>query len=140
MHVGGEWCGEVVADDAKDGGVLTTVEERAGEVTRDRLSSVPISMSSFLFEFPTTGAISFADFCTDPSRSYTVELAEATQARANLRVALKEIKRTDGEKDNLKLVKVLDDYLPHLCGIISCTASDELVLKSTPSKHNFAVV
>lgn len=63
-------------------------------------------MSSFLFELPTTGAISFADFCTDPSKSHTVELAEATQARANLRAALKESKRTDGEKDNLKLVKV----------------------------------
>ena len=63
-------------------------------------------MSSFLFELPTTGAISFADFCTDRSKSYTVELAEVTQARANLRAALKESKRTDGEKDNLKLVKV----------------------------------
>lgn len=91
-------------------------------------------MSSFLFEFPTTGAISFADFCVDPGRNYATELSESTQSRANLRAALKEIKRSDGEKDNLKLVKVLDDYLPYLCGIIGCTVNDELVLKSTPSK------
>lgn len=40
--------------------------------------------------------------------SYTVDIADATQARANLRAALKESKRTDGEKDFLRLVKVRD--------------------------------
>jgi hypothetical protein len=63
-------------------------------------------MSSFLFELPTTGAISFADFCVDSDGLYTLQLAEATQARANVRAALKESKRTDGEKDYLRLVKV----------------------------------
>jgi hypothetical protein len=33
-------------------------------------------------------------------------MAEATQSRANVRAALKESKRTDGEKDYLRLVKV----------------------------------
>jgi hypothetical protein len=60
----------------------------------------------FLAELPTTGAVSFTDFCADPAHSYTVQLAEATQARANLRAILKESKRTDGEKDYLRLVKV----------------------------------
>lgn len=63
-------------------------------------------MSTYLYELPTTGAISFADFCIDHTGSYTTHIAEATQARANLRAALKESKRTDGEKDYLKLVKV----------------------------------
>jgi hypothetical protein len=63
-------------------------------------------MSGYIYELPTTGAISFGDFCLDPSGSYTTQLADATQARANLRAALKESKRTDGEKDNLRLVKV----------------------------------
>ena len=64
-------------------------------------------MTSYLYELPTTGAISFAEFCTDATATYTADIADATEARANLRSALKESKRTDrGEKDDLKLVKV----------------------------------
>lgn len=65
-------------------------------------------MSTYLYELSTTGAISFADFCVDQSANtiYTRHISETTQIRANLRGALKEIKRTDGEKDNLNLVKV----------------------------------
>jgi hypothetical protein len=64
---------------------------------------------SYLYELPTTGAISFADFCVDQStgRWYTAYISDATQARANLRSQLKDNKRTDlDEKDYLKLVKV----------------------------------
>ncbi len=66
-------------------------------------------MTTFLYELPTTGAISFADFCVDRSlgNSYTTHIANATQSRANLRGVLKENKRTDGEKDYLKIVKVI---------------------------------
>jgi hypothetical protein len=63
-------------------------------------------MSIYLYELPTTGAISFADFSLDENASYTSHISEVTQARANLRGALKESKRADGEKDFLKLVKV----------------------------------
>jgi hypothetical protein len=66
-------------------------------------------MSIYLYELPTTGAVSFSDFCTDQStnKSHTTHISEATQSRANLRVALKESKRAEhGEKDYLKLVKV----------------------------------
>jgi len=66
-------------------------------------------MSTYLYELPTTGAISFADFCTDesPNVAYLTNISETTQARANLRAALKESKRSeDGEKDYLKLAKV----------------------------------
>ena len=64
-------------------------------------------MSSYLYELPTTGAISFSEFCSDQNGSYLVEVAETTEARANLRAALKEFKRAeDNERDYLKLVKV----------------------------------
>ena len=64
-------------------------------------------MGSYVYELPTTGAISFADFCLDQNGLYTVNIVEVTQARANLRGALKEIKRdASGERDYLKLVKV----------------------------------
>ena len=62
-------------------------------------------MCSYLYELPTTGAISFGDFVYDQSASYISEVSDTTEARANLRAALKESKRTD-EKDYLRLVKV----------------------------------
>lgn len=67
-------------------------------------------MSTYFYELPTTGAIFFAGFCDDRTASYTTEIAEVTEARANLRAALKESKRADdGGKDYLKLVKVSGD-------------------------------
>jgi hypothetical protein len=63
----------------------------------------------YLYELPTTGAISFADFCVDQTtdKIYSTRLLEATQARANVRAALKASKRTeDGTKDYLSLTKV----------------------------------
>ncbi|KAI0075765.1 hypothetical protein K474DRAFT_1663868 [Panus rudis PR-1116 ss-1] len=90
-------------------------------------------MSSYFYELPTTGAISFSDFCYDQSASYVTEVSEATEARANLRAALKESKRTgDIEKDYLKLIKVLDEYIPKLYGIIACVNSGDLVIRNEP--------
>ncbi|KAF4567321.1 hypothetical protein EYR40_006318 [Pleurotus pulmonarius] len=92
-------------------------------------------MSTYLYELPTTGAISFADFCSDQSnnKSYVSFISESTQVRANLRAALKESKRTDdNEKDYLRVVKVLDEYLPLLRGIMASVAHDEIGLKSEP--------
>ncbi|KZT71802.1 hypothetical protein DAEQUDRAFT_723894 [Daedalea quercina L-15889] len=90
-------------------------------------------MSIYVYELPTTGAIFFAGLCDDKSGTYTTEIAEATEARANLRAALKESKRADdGGKDYLKLVKVLDDYLPQLYGIVSCVQQGELALRTEP--------
>lgn len=64
-------------------------------------------MGIYRFTLPTTGAISFADFLSDPSGKnlYASQIAQTTQARANLRGALKENKRAD-EKDFLRLIKV----------------------------------
>ena len=44
------------------------------------------------------------------SAAYVSEVSDTTEARANLRAALKESKRTD-EKDYLRLVKVLPSLL-----------------------------
>ncbi|SJL03968.1 uncharacterized protein ARMOST_07325 [Armillaria ostoyae] len=44
-------------------------------------------------------------------------------------------KRTDGEKDYLKIVKILDDYIPQLCSLISCAAHDEINLQLEPSSR-----
>jgi hypothetical protein len=59
----------------------------------------------YIYELPTTGAISFSEFCVDHSaeKAYNRYFAEASQARANLRGVLKDSKR--GEKDFLGLVK-----------------------------------
>jgi len=92
-------------------------------------------MSVYLYELPTTGAVSFSDFCIDESqgRTYTSHLAEATQIRANLRSALKESKRADrDEKDYLKLIKIIDEYLPQLYGVVTCVGADEIHLKAEP--------
>ncbi|KAJ6509007.1 BRO1 domain-containing protein [Mycena sanguinolenta] len=88
---------------------------------------------SYLYELPTTGAVSFSDFCTDPSgKLYITHISDATQTRANLRAILKESKRTqDEEKDYLKLI--LEEYLPRLRGIMVCVASGEIQLKSEPT-------
>lgn len=116
-------------------------------------------MSTYLYELPTTGAISFQDFCIDQSASYSSQLAEATQARANLRAILKESKRTDGEKDYLRVVKVrarkliqnisinieicvihrqaVENYLPYLYGAKSCFDKDEFMLLTEPSVYLF---
>ncbi|TBU31710.1 BRO1 domain-containing protein [Dichomitus squalens] len=90
-------------------------------------------MTSYLYELPTTGAISFADACLDSTATYTADIADTTEARANLRATLKESKRTDNsEKDYLKLVKVLDEYIPKLYGLLSCINSGEISLKAEP--------
>ena len=63
----------------------------------------------YLYKLPTTGAVTFSEFCIDLSneKAYTSHFSNATQARANLRGILKGNKRTDhNEKDYLSLVKV----------------------------------
>jgi hypothetical protein len=59
----------------------------------------------YTFELPTTGSLSFADRFADGLDVYATQIADATQARANLRAVLKESRHTDGDKDYLRLVK-----------------------------------
>ncbi|KAG6375505.1 hypothetical protein JVT61DRAFT_3064 [Boletus reticuloceps] len=93
-------------------------------------------MTSYIYELPTTGSISFSDFAIDTTEGnvYTSRIADATQARANMRDVLKQSRRTDSEeRDYLRIIKVLDDYIPYLRGIIVCIQSDELQFKYEPA-------
>ncbi|KAG8746358.1 hypothetical protein FRC10_005347 [Ceratobasidium sp. 414] len=90
-------------------------------------------MSGYVYELPTTGALSFSELCTDITGSYAAQLASATEARANVRAVLKASKRTDaGERDYLKVVKALDEYLPYVRAIIASVAADDLTLAQDP--------
>ncbi|KAF8520481.1 hypothetical protein BU17DRAFT_46560 [Hysterangium stoloniferum] len=85
-------------------------------------------METYLFELPTTGDISFAEIFEDASRKYTTHISAATSARASLKTALKESKRTDGEKDYLKII--LDDYLPYLYAAINTAESGKIIFNA----------
>lgn len=94
-------------------------------------------MTTYVYELPTTSAIAFSDFAIDTTEGnvYTSHIAEATQARANVRGALQQSRQTDyQDRDYLRIIKVLDDYIPHLRGIIACVQSDELQLKYEPGE------
>jgi hypothetical protein len=78
-------------------------------------------MTGYIYALPTTGSISFSDFAIDTTEgnAYTPRIADATQARANMRGVLKQSRRTDCEdRDYLRIVKVrftttLDHALAH---------------------------
>ncbi|KAG8906663.1 hypothetical protein FRB99_006364 [Tulasnella sp. 403] len=89
-------------------------------------------MPPYVYELPSTGAISFTDICIDATGAYTTQLVDATTARANLRSLLKETRHSDGEKDYLRIIKTADDYLPHLYAIIACVNAGELSLRNNP--------
>ncbi|KAK2464184.1 hypothetical protein APHAL10511_003641 [Amanita phalloides] len=89
----------------------------------------------YLYELSTTGAITFSDFCIDssPDRRYSHALQEVTQSRANIRGALKESKRVGhADKDNLKLIKLIEDYIPQLLGLVGCVGHNDIGLSSEP--------
>ncbi|KAF8629907.1 hypothetical protein AX15_003259 [Amanita polypyramis BW_CC] len=89
----------------------------------------------YLYELPTTGAILFSDFCKDLSsdNTYSHPLQEVSQSRANIRGALKESKGVGhADKDNLKLVKLIEEYIPQLLGLIDCVARNEIGLSTEP--------
>jgi len=107
----------------------------------------------YTYELPTTGAVSFSDFCIDQSldKVYGRLIPEATQARANLRAVLKDGKRTDtAQRDFLNLVKVcptfwsshplivqiIEEYIPYLLSLLNCANHDEIGLKSEPCAYH----
>ncbi|CAE6438981.1 unnamed protein product [Rhizoctonia solani] len=90
-------------------------------------------MSGYVYDLPTTGALSLSELCTDITGSHASNLARATEARANVRAILKASRRTDaGERDYLKVVKALDEYLPFVNAIIASVAADDLTLAQEP--------
>ncbi|KAH9055536.1 hypothetical protein EDB87DRAFT_1302324 [Lactarius vividus] len=86
----------------------------------------------YAFELPTTGSLSFSDHISNGLDVYTTQISGATQARANLRAVLKESRHTDGDKDYLRLVKTLEEYLPYLYAIINCLESGDVLSTQEP--------
>ncbi|CAG8659399.1 14618_t:CDS:2, partial [Racocetra fulgida] len=84
---------------------------------------------SFIYPLPTTGTISFSDFLLDENNSYINEISEATAQRGRVRAVLKEVNKTDGPKDYMNVMKVIDDYLPYLLAIVDCLEGGQLRLK-----------
>ncbi|KZO98781.1 hypothetical protein CALVIDRAFT_478004 [Calocera viscosa TUFC12733] len=89
-------------------------------------------MSVFYYELPTTGAITFGDLLEDCTGSHTEHISSASSSRAQVRGVLKETKRMGAQKDYLRVIKVMEDYLPQLGGIMDCVFAEELVPRSDP--------
>ncbi|KAG8929817.1 hypothetical protein FRC02_005020 [Tulasnella sp. 418] len=90
-------------------------------------------MPPYIYELPTTGAFSFSEALIDQSGLHSTDFANATAARANVRAILKDSKRTgDVEKDNLRIIKALDDYLPHLVSVMTAVSAQTLTLRTDP--------
>lgn len=60
----------------------------------------------YVFELPTTGALSFGEVLSNDNSDYISRISDATSARANVRAILKETKRAGDESDFVKVVKV----------------------------------
>jgi len=89
-------------------------------------------MSLFYYELPTTGAVTFGDLLEDRSGTHTEHISNASSSRAQVRGILKETKRMGAQKDYLRVIKVMEDYLPQLGGIMDCVFAEELALHSEP--------
>ncbi|KAA1475171.1 hypothetical protein DENSPDRAFT_782930, partial [Dentipellis sp. KUC8613] len=88
---------------------------------------------SYIFTLPTTGSLSFADnYTSTPGNAHAADIAQTTQLRASLRALLKESRHTDGEKDYMKLVKILEEYLPHLFALDNCVRAGEITCTKEP--------
>ncbi|CAE6416711.1 unnamed protein product [Rhizoctonia solani] len=97
------------------------------------LQAPTTTMSGYVYDLPTTGALSLSELCTDITGSHASNLARATEARANVRAILKASRRTDaGERDYLKVVKALDEYIPFVNAVIASVAADDLTLAQEP--------
>jgi hypothetical protein len=66
---------------------------------------VLLSVMSFSYVLPTTGAFSFTAFISSPPARLHGALAEAAAQRGRLRDILKRLKRAD-DKDTLAVIKV----------------------------------
>jgi hypothetical protein len=60
----------------------------------------------YLFELPTTGAVSFGNLFQDERGMFASRVTDATSARSGVRTVLKEAKRAGDERDLLRVIKV----------------------------------
>lgn len=108
---------------------------------------------SCLFPLPTTGAVAWTTFLTDPSGSLAPAIARTSNARGRVRSSLKKCKRTEeDQRDWGQIVQVcfalitssdtkehdlaqaIETYLPCLNGIMTCIENDSLLLQHEPSE------
>lgn len=89
-------------------------------------------MAPFLFPYPTTGSVTFANVLLDRSAAYTLELADATVARTKLQLALKAAAAGEQGGSALAVLEAVQVYLPYLRGIIACLDTDDLLFKGDP--------
>lgn len=104
----------------------------------------PHGTEMYVHRLSTTSAITFSDQLI--SSQLTVELAQATEKRANLQHVLKAIKDEKNakevhshdttvpsllsQKDWLKAVQTVEDYIPLLHGIEQCLKTDDILPRS----------
>ncbi|KAH9816232.1 hypothetical protein DFH28DRAFT_966506 [Melampsora americana] len=83
---------------------------------------------SFIYELPTPAIVNFHHLLTDPTGSRTGQLAAANASRAAMRTTLKECKRSVGPINWVRVVRALEDYLPHLLGIMKSLEIDDILM------------
>ncbi|GMK53606.1 hypothetical protein CspeluHIS016_0101920 [Cutaneotrichosporon spelunceum] len=89
-------------------------------------------MAPFLFPYPTTGSVTFANVLLDRGSAYTFQLADATVARTKLQLVLKAAAAGDQGTSALAVLEAVQVYLPYLRGIIACLDTDDLLFKGDP--------
>ncbi|KAA1095912.1 hypothetical protein PGTUg99_035395 [Puccinia graminis f. sp. tritici] len=82
----------------------------------------------YLFDLSTPATINFEPLLTDPTGERIGQLAGANAARGAMRTSLKECKQNSGKRDWFKAVKTIEDYLPHLLGLMDAIEKDMLLM------------
>jgi len=82
----------------------------------------------FLFELSTPTTINFEPLLTDPSGLRIGQLAAANATRGAMRTTIKECKQNSGNRDWFKATKTIEDYLPHLLGLMDAVEKDILLM------------
>ncbi|MBW0518350.1 hypothetical protein O181_058065 [Austropuccinia psidii MF-1] len=85
---------------------------------------------SLVYQLPTPAAINFQHLLDDPTGQRTSQLSCANDARSSMRMALKECRQDPKRQDWLKIIKVIEGYLPHLLGLMTAVQTDRLLLSN----------
>lgn len=84
---------------------------------------------SFIYDLSTPTTINFQHLITDPTGHRTHQLAVANATRSAMRAALKQSQPNSADNpDHYKATKVIEDYLPHLLGLMDSVEKDTLLM------------
>ena len=100
----------------------------------------------YIYDLATTGSISFGDFLV--TTELVGQVSQTTQLRARVRAVLKENRAgtstlastssnveptgVGATADWLNIVKVVEEYLPHLLAVFNSVQTDDLILRYEP--------